>query len=356
MFAQLEIGGEGQGVHAFVVPIRDDGRAPAAGVRIEDDGLKIGLNGVDNGRLWFDGVRVPRGGAAQPVRRRGRGRHVLQRHREPEPPLLHDARHPGPGPGLRRRRGHQRGKVALAIAVRYAVRRRQFEAHVRRTRSSCSSTTACTSGGCSRCWPGPTRCTSPRRSSPRSCTTCSPAARWTTRQARRELESRAAGTKALGTWHATRTIQECREACGGAGYLAVEPVRRAQGRHRRVHDVRGRQPRAAPAGRQGAAHRLRRRVRGDGPARHGPLRRPGWPSRRWSSGPARTSCSSGSRTCCPGATAGTRRPGILDPNYHLAMLRFREEHMLGGRRAPPQARHRRRDESRRRASRGCRTT
>jgi acyl-CoA oxidase len=38
---------------------------------------------------------------------------------------------------------------------------------------------------------------------------------------RRELESRAAGTKALGTWHATRVIQECREACGGAGYLAA---------------------------------------------------------------------------------------------------------------------------------------
>jgi acyl-CoA oxidase len=38
---------------------------------------------------------------------------------------------------------------------------------------------------------------------------------------RRALESRAAGTKALGTWHASRTIQECREACGGAGYLSV---------------------------------------------------------------------------------------------------------------------------------------
>jgi acyl-CoA oxidase len=37
---------------------------------------------------------------------------------------------------------------------------------------------------------------------------------------RRELESRAAGIKAVGTWHATRTIQACREACGGAGYLA----------------------------------------------------------------------------------------------------------------------------------------
>jgi acyl-CoA oxidase len=37
---------------------------------------------------------------------------------------------------------------------------------------------------------------------------------------RRELETRAAGIKAIGTWHATSTIQACREACGGAGYLA----------------------------------------------------------------------------------------------------------------------------------------
>ena len=29
----------------------------------------------------------------------------------------------------------------------------------------------------------------------------------------------AAGLKALGTWHATATIQACREACGGQGYL-----------------------------------------------------------------------------------------------------------------------------------------
>ena len=59
VFAQLEVGGQGRGVHAFVVPIRVEGR-PAPGVRIEDDGLKMGLNGVDNGRLWFDGVRMPR--------------------------------------------------------------------------------------------------------------------------------------------------------------------------------------------------------------------------------------------------------------------------------------------------------
>ena len=38
-------------------------------------------------------------------------------------------------------------------------------------------------------------------------------------EAQRELESRAAGLKVAQTWHATRTIQLCREACGGAGYL-----------------------------------------------------------------------------------------------------------------------------------------
>jgi acyl-CoA oxidase len=36
---------------------------------------------------------------------------------------------------------------------------------------------------------------------------------------RRELETLAAGLKAVATWHATATIQECREACGGMGYL-----------------------------------------------------------------------------------------------------------------------------------------
>jgi len=39
--------------------------------------------------------------------------------------------------------------------------------------------------------------------------------------ARRKLETLAAGIKATNTWHATATIQTCREACGGAGYLSV---------------------------------------------------------------------------------------------------------------------------------------
>jgi acyl-CoA oxidase len=36
----------------------------------------------------------------------------------------------------------------------------------------------------------------------------------------REVESLAAGLKSYASWHATDTIQECREACGGKGYLS----------------------------------------------------------------------------------------------------------------------------------------
>jgi acyl-CoA oxidase len=37
---------------------------------------------------------------------------------------------------------------------------------------------------------------------------------------RRELESLAAAMKATASWHATKTIQTCRECCGGAGYMS----------------------------------------------------------------------------------------------------------------------------------------
>lgn len=60
VFAQLEVDGEGHGVHAFLVPIRDEEGRPLPGVAIEDCGVKVGLNGVDNGRIGFDRVRVPR--------------------------------------------------------------------------------------------------------------------------------------------------------------------------------------------------------------------------------------------------------------------------------------------------------
>jgi hypothetical protein len=60
VFAQLVVAGEQHGVHCLVVELRDERGAVREGVRIEDCGEKMGLNGVDNGRIWFDHMRVPR--------------------------------------------------------------------------------------------------------------------------------------------------------------------------------------------------------------------------------------------------------------------------------------------------------
>uniref|UniRef100_A0A7S3QUT3 Acyl-coenzyme A oxidase n=1 Tax=Dunaliella tertiolecta TaxID=3047 RepID=A0A7S3QUT3_DUNTE len=61
VFAQLICQGTNHGVHGLLVRIRDENMHPCKGVRIEDMGHKMGCNGVDNGKLWFDQVRVPRG-------------------------------------------------------------------------------------------------------------------------------------------------------------------------------------------------------------------------------------------------------------------------------------------------------
>lgn len=218
VFAQLEVGGEREGVHAFVVPIRVDGEV-APGVRIEDDGRKMGLNGVDNGRIWFDGVRVPREA-------------LLNQFADVTADGLYESPIDNPdrrfftmlGTLVQGRVSVAGGainasKVALAIATKYAVRRRQFEA------ASDTEEQVLLDYGMHQ-----------RRLLPLVARTyalhfAQDVMRTQLHEvfsgvkddelARRQLEARAAGTKALGTWHATRTIQECREACGGAGYLAV---------------------------------------------------------------------------------------------------------------------------------------
>src|SRR5690625_6737901 len=60
VFAQLITKNVNYGVHAFFVPLRDDDGNFLPGVGGEDDGYKGGLNGVDNGRLHFTHVRIPR--------------------------------------------------------------------------------------------------------------------------------------------------------------------------------------------------------------------------------------------------------------------------------------------------------
>ena len=60
VFAQLITGGEGHGVHCFAVPIRDDAGNDLPGVTTSDCLYKGGLPGVDNSRIMFDHVRIPR--------------------------------------------------------------------------------------------------------------------------------------------------------------------------------------------------------------------------------------------------------------------------------------------------------
>lgn len=60
VFAQLYIAGNNEGVHAFLVRIRNEDMSTVSGVDIEDIGMKMGLNGVDNARLAFDHLRIPR--------------------------------------------------------------------------------------------------------------------------------------------------------------------------------------------------------------------------------------------------------------------------------------------------------
>ncbi|KAJ1568776.1 hypothetical protein HK405_013917 [Cladochytrium tenue] len=59
VFAQTYVGGKHEGIHTFLVRIRNEDLSPAKGVRIDDMGRRIGCNGVDNGKLFFHDVRVP---------------------------------------------------------------------------------------------------------------------------------------------------------------------------------------------------------------------------------------------------------------------------------------------------------
>ena len=219
VFAQLITGGESRGVHALLVPIRDKAGRPCPGVRIEDCGDKGGLNGVDNGRLCFDDVRVPRDA-------------LLDRYGEVAP----DGTYSSPIESRSQRfftmlgalvRGRvsvggaaaSAAKVALAITLDYAETRRQFArpgaqeevtildylSHQRRLLPALA-----TSYGLHF---AQAQLTSDLHDVQTGGTDDDP------RQ--RELESRAAGLKAISTWHATATIQACREACGGAGYLTA---------------------------------------------------------------------------------------------------------------------------------------
>ncbi|WP_210649917.1 acyl-CoA dehydrogenase [Nocardioides sp. SYSU D00065] len=331
VFAQLEVAGERHGVHAFVVPVREGGHV-RDGVRIEDCGPKMGLNGVDNGRIWFDGVRVPRTA-------------LLNQFAEvtPEGRYLSPIDNPNKrfftmlGTLVQGRvcvggAGINAAKVALTIATRYADRRRQFEAssseeeqvlldygmHQRRLLPLLARTYALhfaqevVAGQLHDVFSGP-----------------GPTEPGSDEHARRTLESRAAATKALGTWHATRTIQECREACGGAGYLSenrfaalkadTDVFTTFEGDNHVLLQLVAKGLLTDYAGEFEDMDQLGMARFVAGLAVETVVERT-----------AVHKLVQSVRDLLPGGDTWDQEAGLLDPNYQLAMLRFREEHMIGG--------------------------
>ena len=62
VWTQLYIDGKCYGVHAVVVPLRDEHTHKVLpGITIGDCGPKFGLNAVDNGFILFNKLRVPVG-------------------------------------------------------------------------------------------------------------------------------------------------------------------------------------------------------------------------------------------------------------------------------------------------------
>lgn len=213
VFAQLEIGGEAHGVHAFVVPLRDEDGSVCRGVTIVDNGLKMGENGVDNARIWFDRVRVPREALLDRFGGVTAGGEYRSEIGKPSARFFAMISALVGGRISIALAGLSAAKSGLTIAVRYATARRQF----RRPGG----------GGETPLLEYPTH---QRRLLPLLAGAYALDFALKHLIARRiaaepaeahELEWLAAALKAYVTWHTTATLQTCREACGGEGYLAI---------------------------------------------------------------------------------------------------------------------------------------
>lgn len=217
VFARLLTDGLDHGVHAFVVPIRMAVGEPAPGVSIGDDGPKAGLNGVDNGWIMFDRVRVSRHA-------------LLDRFAGVDSDGGYQSEITSPARRFFTTLGTLVGgrvsvasaavsvaESALTIAVRYAHRRRQFSADA-------GAETLLID------YPSHQRRLMPRLAAAYGYhfALAELGSRYVELESgpgdigadRRAFEGRAAGLKAFATWYALDTVAECRQACGGQGYMA----------------------------------------------------------------------------------------------------------------------------------------
>ena len=215
VFAKLIIDGKDYGVSAFVVPLRDKQGNLTTGVTIKDCGRKMGLNGVDNGVIYFNNVRIPKEDMLDRFA-------AVDEDGQFTSPIASDNRRfftmlgtlVGGRIGIPRS-GNSASKSGLTIAIKYGDKRRQFgpenapevpilnyRTHQRRLMPLLANVYALhfslqylTDRFINR-----------------------------TEEDMQEIEALAAGMKAFATWNTTHTLQECREACGGKGYLSENRI------------------------------------------------------------------------------------------------------------------------------------
>lgn len=210
VFAQLYTQSKYEGVHAFAVRIRDDNMNVMPNIRIVDMGPKQGLNGVDNGQLWFDHVRIPREA-------------LLDAYGQVAP----DGTYSSPIPNISARFGITVGglttgrvliaqggvdgqKIGLAIAIRYACSRPQFGdktimsylTHQRRLLPALANTYALQFAQ-----KFVKEMVARRRP-----------------QDAKAIHVLTSGIKAAATWSRVEALQDCRECCGGMGFLSINKI------------------------------------------------------------------------------------------------------------------------------------
>jgi len=216
VFAQLIVDGKNHGVHAILVTIRDAEHQLIPGVTIEDNGYKLGLNGVDNGKIRFYQVRVPR-------------ENLLNKHGDITPQGKYQSKIVNPskrfftmlgtlvgGRICVARAGLGGAKKALAIAVKHALQRRQFNDSIKVQEDLLMD------------YPSHQLRLTPAIAScyvyDVTLTKLMDVYSDTNIVDKRKIETQVAGLKSIITWFANSTIQECREACGGKGYLMENQI------------------------------------------------------------------------------------------------------------------------------------